>query len=277
MVVVLRANNGLSIMRNRDYKMTNQLEHAHLLKSLHIKGSPLVLFNAWDAGSAIEASKIGLRVIGTSSFSVAAAHGYDDGEELPFDLCLANVERIVRVVDLPVTVDVEAGYGQTPTDVQETVSKIIMAGAVGINLEDKIVRTDTLYSCNDQCQRIHAARISTPVPIFINARTDIFLKITPEKHSDEHLEEALFRASAYAKSGADGFFAPGLTDEKLVKKLCNLSQIPINIMIAQDGPTPKRLAELGVSRISYGPMPYFLATESFKANAQKAVEVSSYI
>jgi 2-methylisocitrate lyase-like PEP mutase family enzyme len=86
--------------------MTNQLEHANLLKSLHIKGSPLVLFNVWDAGSAIEASKVGLKVIGTGSWSVAAAHGYDDGQELPFDLCLANIDRI----------DIEAGYGQTPTD-----------------------------------------------------------------------------------------------------------------------------------------------------------------
>lgn len=94
--------------------MTNQLEHANLLKSLHIKGSPLVLFNVWDAGSAIEASKVGLKVIGTSSWSVATAYGYDDGQELPFDLCVANIDRIVRVVNIPVTVDAESGYGPTP-------------------------------------------------------------------------------------------------------------------------------------------------------------------
>ncbi len=277
MVVALRVNNGLSIMKNKDYKMTNQLEHANLLKSLHINGSPLVLFNIWDAGSATLASKVGLRVIGTSSWSVAAAHGYGDGQELPFDLVLANIDRIVRFVDLPVTVDVEAAYGQTPTDVQETVAKIIMAGAVGINLGDQIIGTDALYSCDDQCKRIQAARISTPVPIFINARTDIFLKITPENHGDEHLEEALFRASAYAKSGADGFFVPGLTDEKLIKRLCDLSPIPINIMITQSGTTPIRLAELGVSRISYGHTPYFQAIESFKSGAKKALEMSANI
>ncbi len=257
--------------------MTNQLEYANLLKSLHIKGAPLVLFNVWDAGSAIEASKVGLKVIGTSSWSVAAAHGYEDGQELPFDLCLANIDRIVRVVNLPVTVDAEAGYGQTPTEVQETVAKIIMAGAVGINLEDQIIGTNILYSCDDQCERIKAARLSTSVPIFINARTDIFLKIAPENHSDKPLEEALFRAAAYANSGADGFFSPGLTDEKLIKRLCDLSPIPINIMITQNGPTPKRLAELGVSRISYGPISYFQAIESFKAGAQKALEMSAYI
>lgn len=277
MVVESRVNNGLSIMRNKGYKMTNQLEHATLLKALHVKGSPLVLFNVWDAGSAIEASKVGLKAIGTSSWSVAAAHGYEDGQELPFDLVLSNIDRIVRVVNLPVTVDAEAGYGQTPTEVQETVAKIIMAGAVGINLEDRIMGTDALHSCDDQCNRIEAARMSTPVPIFINARTDIFLKITPKNHGDEHLAEALFRASAYAKSGADGFFAPGLKDEELIKKLCDLSEVPINIMITQNGPTPKRLAELGVSRISYGPIPYFHTIESFKVGAQKALEMSANV
>jgi 2-methylisocitrate lyase-like PEP mutase family enzyme len=119
--------------------------------------------------------------------------------------------------------------------------------------------------------------MSTQVSIFINARTDVFLKITPENHSDKHLEEALFRAAAYANSGADGFFAPGFTDEKLIKRLCDLSPIPINIMITQSGPTPKRLAELGVSRISYGPIPYFQVIESFKSGAQKALEMSAYI
>ena len=130
-----------------------------------------------------------------------------------------------------------------------------MAGAVGINLENQIIGTDALYSCNDQCERIKAAGMSTQIPIFINARTDIFLKITPKNHSDAHLEKALFRAAAYAKSGADGIAAPGLTDEKLIKRLCDPSQIPINIMITQSGPALKILAELGVSRISYGPIP----------------------
>ena len=130
--------------------MTNQLEYVNLLKSLHIKGSPLIVFNVWDVGTAIEALKVGLKVIGTSSWSVAAAHGYDDGQALPFDLFLANIDRIVSSVNLPVTVDAESGYEQTPTDVQETVAKIIMAGAVGINLEDQIIGTDALYSCDDQ-------------------------------------------------------------------------------------------------------------------------------
>ncbi len=257
--------------------MTSQLEYANLLKALHVKGSPLVLFNVWDAGSAMEASKVGLKVIGTSSCSVAASHGYEDGQQLPFDLVLSNIHRILRVVNLPLTVDAEAGYGQTPTDVQEAVSKIIMAGVVGINLEDQIIETDTLYSCDDQCDRIEAARMSSPIPIFINARTDVFLKITPENHNDEHLEEVLFRASAYAKSGANGLFVPGLTDEKLIKKLCDLSSLPINIMITQNGPTPKRLANLGVSRISYGHIPYSLATRRFKVGAQKALEMCTHI
>jgi 2-methylisocitrate lyase-like PEP mutase family enzyme len=260
-----------------EYKMTNQLEHAHLLRNLHTKGSPLVLFNVWDAGSALEALKVGFKVIGTSSWSVAAAHGYDDGQKLPFELFLANIDRIVRVVNVPVTVDAEAGYGQTPTEVQETVAKIAKAGAVGINLEDQIIGTDALYSCDDQCKRIQAARRSASIPLFINARTDIFLKTASENHTEQLLEEALFRASAYAKSGADGLFTPGLVDEKLIKKLCDLSPIPINIMRTQNGPIPQSLAELGVSRISYGPIPYFEAIERFKTGAQNALKMSKNI
>lgn len=253
--------------------MTNQLEQANLLKALHIKGSPLVLFNIWDAGSARLASKLRLKAIGTSSWSVAEAHGYGDGEKLPFDLVLSNIERIVRAVELPITIDAEAGYGQTPSSVATNIAQITIAGAVGINLEDQIINSDKIYSCEDQCQRIMAARKSTSLPIFINARTDIFLKTMPENHTDVHLEETLFRAEAYAKAGADGFFVPGLINENLIEKLCNISKMPVNIMITQNSPTPKRLAELGVSRISYGPIPYSLAVESFMVEAQKALEI----
>ena len=246
--------------------MTHHLEH-----SLHIKGSPLVVFNVWDAGSAIETSKVRLQAMGTRRWSVAAAHGYEDGHELSFDVCLGNLDRIMRGVNFPVTVDAEAGYGQTPTDVQETVAKIIMAGAVGTNLEHQIVGTDIQSSCDDECKRIEAAKTSAQVPILINGRRDIVLKITPGNHNDGHLEEALLRASAYAQSGAAGLFAPGLIEEKFIRKLCDLSMIPITIIRTQSGPTPTRVAECGVSRMRYGPISYALAAASFKIGAQNAL------
>ncbi|MBY0292965.1 MAG: isocitrate lyase/phosphoenolpyruvate mutase family protein [Alphaproteobacteria bacterium] len=244
-----------------------QRERAHLLKKLHIKGDPLILFNIWDARSAQAIQEIGAKAIATSSWSVAAAHGYEDGEKLSFDFAFANLQRIIANVDLPVTVDLEGGYGQSPQQVQKTVSKVIEAGAVGINIEDQIIGQKQLYSIEDQCARIkavHKAAEYASIPLFINARTDIFLKTDSSHHNDNHLEEALRRTVAYAKSGADGFFAPGLKDPTLIKKLCALSPIPINVMMRLDMPSSKQLAEFGVARISYGPGPYDQTMEALK-------------
>ena len=118
--------------------MTIQFDRSKLLRELHIKGDPLILFNTWDAGSSKAIQENGAKVIATSSWSVAASHGLEDGEQLSFDQVLANLERIIASVNLPVTVDLEGGYGQKPAEVQENVIKIIQAGAVGINFEDQI-------------------------------------------------------------------------------------------------------------------------------------------
>lgn len=162
-----------------------QLERANLLKNLHIKGNPLILFNIWDAGSAKAVQEIGAKVIATGSWSVAAAHGYDDGEKLPFDMVLANIQRIIASVDVPITIDFEGGYGKSPTKIQENVLKVIQAGAVGINFEDQIVNGEGLYSIEDQCTRISAIREvakHAEIPIFINARTDLFFKTDSTSH-----------------------------------------------------------------------------------------------
>jgi len=257
--------------------MITQSEHAHLLNDLHIKGDPLILFNIWDAGSAKALQEIGAKVIATGSWSVAAAHGYDDGEKLSFDLALANLRRIIASVDLPVTIDLEGGYGHSPLQVQETVTQVIEAGAVGINFEDQIIGGEELYSIEDQCARIKAARAAAEqasIPLFINARTDVFLKSNPAHHDESHLEAAIHRASAFATSGASGFFAPGLRDARQIEKLCELSPLPINIMVLPDTPSPKELANLGVARISYGPGPYRQVMDALKQAGRKALSMS---
>jgi 2-methylisocitrate lyase-like PEP mutase family enzyme len=243
-----------------------QTERALLLKSLHKKGDPLILFNIWDAGSAKALQEIGAKAIGTGSWSVAAAHGFSDGEELPFDLALSNLTRIVKSVDVPVTLDLESGYGQ----VQENVTKVIQAGAAGINFEDQIIQGEGLYSIEDQSARIRAIREaaeSLSIPLFINARTDIFLK--SENHTETHLDEAVRRAASYADAGASGFFAPGLAEPGLIEKLCELCSLPVNIMMLPNAPSAKQLAELGVARVSYGPIPYRLAMEALKEAGRK--------
>jgi 2-methylisocitrate lyase-like PEP mutase family enzyme len=257
--------------------MNTQIGRAHILKDLHIKGDPLILFNVWDAGSAQAVQEIGAKVIATGSRSVAVAHGYEDGEKLPFDMALANLKRIIAKVDLPVTIDLEGGYGRSPVEVQQTVSKIIEAGAVGINFEDQIVGGEGLYSIEAQCIRIKAIREAAEqasIPIFINARTDIFLKAASESHNDQLLEEAVLRANAYAESGASGFFTPGLMDPKMIEKMCARSPLPINIMVLPNTPTSKQLAQLGVARISYGGGPYRQIIDVLKENGRKALSMS---
>ena len=256
--------------------MITQPESAQYFQNLHIKGDPLILFNAWDAGSAQAIQEIGAKAIATSSWSVAAAHGYEDGEKLPFDLVLENLKRIIASVEIPVTIDLEGGYGQSPTQVKETVTKVIEAGAVGINVEDQIVGKDELYSIEDQCARIKAIREAaelTSIPLFINARTDLFFKAEPTDHNDDLLEESIRRVNAYTESGASGFFAPGLREAKHIEKLCKLSPLPINVMVLPDMPSSKQLTELGVARISYGPGPYCQAMDALKAAGRRVLSM----
>lgn len=254
--------------------MKTQIEHARLLKNLHIKGDPFILFNVWDAGSAQAMQEIGAKAIGTSSWAVAASHGYEDGEKLPLDLVLANIKRIISKVNLPVTVDIEGGYGQTSFDIEKTFIQVIEAGAAGINFEDQIFGTENLYSINDQCERIKTIRRvaeQTSIPIFINARTDVFFKSASDRLNSDLLEESINRAHAYAASGADGFFVPGLKNPDYIKRLCQVSPIPINIMLLSDMPSVKDLLAFGVGRISYGPTPYCQAMDYLKETGHKAI------
>jgi 2-methylisocitrate lyase-like PEP mutase family enzyme len=239
--------------------MPIQREKAEAFQKLHVKGNPVVLFNAWDAGSARVVAKSGAKAIATGSWSVAAAYGYADGQALPLSTAIENLARIVANVELPVTIDLEAGYGDAPETVADAVTRAIAAGAIGFNLEDQVISGTGLYTIADQSQRIQAARKAADgasIPAFINARTDVFLKASSDKHDEHLLDEALQRATAYAKAGASGFFAPGLINEKLIARLCEACTLPVNIMMSPSTPNATRLAELGVSRVSHGPGPY---------------------
>jgi 2-methylisocitrate lyase-like PEP mutase family enzyme len=258
--------------------MSTQIERAKLLKNLHIKGDPLTLFNVWDAGSAKVVQASGAKVIATSSWAVAASRGYADGEQLPFNSVIVNLKQIIASSNLPVTLDFEGGYGQSTAELQSNIAKVIKAGAVGINFEDQIVGGEGLYSIEEQCDRIKAIRTTADemsIPLFINARTDIFFKTNPANHNDSHLEEAISRADAYAKAGASGFFVPGLRDTTIIQKLTKLSLLPINIMITSDIPALKQLAAFGVARISYGPEPYRQMMDVLQEAGRKALLLDS--
>jgi 2-methylisocitrate lyase-like PEP mutase family enzyme len=227
-----------------------------LFAKLHVAGDPLVLFNVWDAGSAVAVGNSGAKAIATGSASVAAANGFGDGEKAPLEFAIANARRIVGAIELPVTVDFEGGYASDPGTVEHNLSRLKAAGAVGCNFEDQVVGTDRLYSIADQAARIAAARRGAGADFFINARTDIFLKAPREAHDEAMIDQALERARAYADAGASGFFVPLLSDLKLLERVCANSPLPVNFMAFPGCPSNAQLAATGVARISHGPFPH---------------------
>ncbi len=193
--------------------MTTQASKADHFHRLHVAGDPLVLFNVWDAGSTKAVAAGGARAIATGSWSVAAANGFADGERVPIDDALANLKRIVGVTALPVTVDLESGYGTDPDAVGRTITRAIDAGAIGCNLEDSFPHDGSLRPQEEQSRRIAAARAAADaagIRFFINARTDVFMLAKGESHDEALVSLALERAAAYAAHGADGLFVPGL-------------------------------------------------------------------
>ncbi len=249
-----------------------QAQKAQEFKALHKAGDPVVLYNIWDAGGAKALAKAGAKAAATGSWSVAGAQGYKDGEQLPLAFLEQIAARITASVDIPVSVDFEGCYAVEPEGVQANVARIIDAGAVGINFEDRVVQGTGLHSIEAQAARISAARAAggaAGVPLFINARTDLFLGSDSGEHSGL-IGAALERAAAYAEAGADGFFVPGLGDLALIRQVVDGVALPVNVMMGAQ-PTVAGLAEQGVARVSFGPAPYHKAltdlTERFKAIA----------
>ena len=241
-------------------------EKAETFAALHVPGDPLVLFNAWDAGSAKIVAEAGAKAIATGSWSVAAAQGFADGEKMPLDLSIANLERIVAAVELPVTVDLEGGYD----DAAESAARAKRTGAVGCNLEDRVVGGEGLYPADRQAARLAAVREAAGPSFFLNARIDLFLQAKREEHDEALLDEALERARAYAEAGADGIFLPGLADEALIALACERAPRPVNIMAWPGTPPLRRLAALGVARISHAGAPWRLAMQALAEAARKA-------
>jgi 2-methylisocitrate lyase-like PEP mutase family enzyme len=254
-------------------QVTQQSRKTAQFRALHIPGKPFVLFNAWDAGSAKAIATSGVAAIATSSWSVADSNGFADGEHIPLVLAIDNLRRIVGVTELPVTFDLESGYGDEPELVGESVRLVIEAGAVGCNLEDSFPADGKLRPAADQAARIRCARQTAETAnagFFINARTDVFFQRPAKQHDEAMVREAIDRAHAYAKAGADGLFVPGLVDISLIAQLVGTSPLPVNIMVGDGTPPLPSLAERGVARVSYGPGPYLAAMKALQEAAKAA-------
>lgn len=254
--------------------MISQKSNAELFRSLHVSGRPLVLFNIWDVGSARAVAASGASALATGSWSVASAHGYEDGEQVPIEFALENIMRIVGATTLPVTIDLESGYSADATGVGMVIAKAIAAGAIGCNLEDSNPADGLMRTIPDQTERLkHAQKAvgETGVPFFINARTDLFLQTPCDAHDEKLLDAALERGHNYAAAGASGLFVPGLIDLKLIRRAVVASALPINIMMSGASPTHAQLADAGVARISHGPGPFRMMMRQLEEVARQAL------
>jgi len=236
---------------------------------LHVPGEPLVLFNAWDAGSAAAVAKSGAQAIATGSASVSMANGFGDGEDVPLQLAIANAARVVKAVELPVTIDFEGGYAEDASGLTANGRKLAATGAIGCNFEDQVVGTDHLYDIADHAARIGALREGVGSDFFINARTDLFLKAKSEAHDESLADQAIERGRAYADAGANGFFIPGLADLSLVERITKAVDLPVNAMHLPGGPSRAEWASAGIARVSHGPFP-FMAMQAWLTGEAKA-------
>jgi len=219
------------------------IDEAAALRALHVPGKPLILPNAWDAASARAVQEAGFPAVATGSAAVARVLGYDDGEATPVAEMLAAVARVVRAVDVPVTADLERGYGLPPA---ELVERLAATGAAGCNLEDSDPATGKLVDIGRQAEFLAEVRAAAGQALVVNARVDTYIA------ADGGRADAVTRARRYLEAGADCVYPIGLADETEIKALVAEIAGPVNILFRPGAPALARLAELGVARVSYG-------------------------
>lgn len=226
---------------------TSNTTSTALFRSLHAPGGILVLPNAWDAGSAAVIESCGARAIATTSAAVAWSHGYPDGQHLPREVLLQTVSEIVRIVNVPVSVDSEAGFSSAPAEVAALVLKLVDLGVAGVNLEDGSDPPELLAA---KIEAVKNAVARANADIFVNARTDVLLRsLVPREKS---VDEVLARAERYTRAGADGLFVPLLAEPDSIVWITREVSLPVNVMAIPKLAAVPDLRALGVRRVSAG-------------------------
>ena len=265
---------GTRLLGAQEPGMTNQAQaqKAERLRSLHHGDRPLILVNAWDVASARVVADLGFPAVATSSAGVAASLGYADEEQISREMMLEAVRRVAEAVVVPVTADLEAGYGPGPEDAAATARGAIAAGAVGLNFEDGTHDAQApLADVDLQCERIAAIRSvagQLGVPLVINARIDTYLRLGGS--AEEKERETIRRAHAYIEAGADCVYPIMVSDEGAIARLVQEIPAPVNILCAGDAPPLEKLVSLGARRISYGARPLHVAMNALRELAATA-------
>ncbi|MEU0882073.1 isocitrate lyase/phosphoenolpyruvate mutase family protein [Lentzea sp. NPDC005914] len=250
--------------------MTSSADRTRLFHALHQPG-PLALPNAWDVASALVVEAAGAQAVATTSAGVAWTLGAPDGNKVERDRVIDLVARIAKVVQIPVTADIEAGFGSTAGEVSETVGAVSEAGASGVNIEDGL--DGSLRDIAEQAERLAAAREAAP-DLYINARIDTYLRGIGDPAG--RLEHTLERAARFLEAGASGIFVPGVTDLEIVTELAKRIAAPVNILVGPGAPAVGELAKAGVARMSLGSAIAEAAYALAKRAAEELVTEGTY-
>lgn len=248
---------------------SNHSQKFEAFAALHVPGDPVVLYNIWDVGSAHAVVAAGARALATGSHPVADANGWPDGQQVPIDFALANARRIVDAVELPLTVDFEGAYSTDPKQAGDNVVMLAQTGAVGCNFEDQVIGGEGVHPLDLQVHRIETIRRAVGDAFFINARTDLFLKV--EKRDDALVDQVIERGKAFADAGASGFFVPRLADAKQIERVVREVPLPLNVIAFPGAPPKAEWAGAGVARISHGPFPHRALMAILTEEARKAI------
>lgn len=247
------------------------MQQGEALKQLHHTGRLLVLPNIWDPLGAALLESMGYPAIATASASIAFSNGYPDGEKIPFTDLLTILQRIVKRVNIPVTADIESGYAKNDHTLSENIKKLIDAGIAGINIEDGNHEDDSLAPVEMQCEKISLIRntaLAMGASLFINARTDVYLK-AGHLPVAEKLDEAIRRGKAYKDAGADGFYPIFLKTTDDMEAVIKAVGLPVNILLLPGIPGFEALQKTGVARLSLGPGFLKIAINAIKNTAEK--------
>ncbi len=257
--------------------LRSQSDKAEYFRSLHRGPGLLVLPNAWDVPTARLFESVGFKAVATTSAGMMVSLGYEDGERIPFPEFLAAVSRIARVLTVPLTVDVVAGFGPSVNEVVSAVRQIVGVGAVGINIEDFEHESKKLFRVEDQVEKIKAIRRlgeTMGVNLVINARTDAFRYA--EGREEDRFREALRRGESYRDAGADCVYPMGLTQANLIREYVTAFNFPVNVMVTKNTPNVQELEALGVKRLSFGPAAAYAAMGFLKKAAREVLEKGTY-
>jgi 2-methylisocitrate lyase-like PEP mutase family enzyme len=232
-----------------------QTDKENQLRELHHNGTLLVLPNIWDPLGAMLLESLGYNAVATASASIAYSNGYLDGEKISFNEVITILQKIVKSIKIPVTADIEGGYSADNSSLKENIKRLIDTGIAGINFEDSRHDENDLISIEDQSEKINlikktAAEMGST--LFINARTDVFIKDSLFS-KEEKLSEAIKRGKAYKEAGADCFYPIFLKDKDSIKTIIKEVSLPVNILMVSGIPDFATLKKLGLARISLGP------------------------